>query len=44
MLNIVLRAYPRCGKEALPFLYMDRYLSAEGYVVVQLFFREQGFL
>jgi len=29
-------------KRAYTLSYMDRYLSAEGYVVVQLFFREQG--
>lgn len=29
-------------KRAYTLSYMDRYLSAEGYVIVQLFFREQG--
>ncbi len=29
-------------KRAYTLSYMDRYLSAEGYAVVQLFFREQG--
>ncbi len=29
-------------KRAYTLSYIDRYLSAEGYVVVQLFFREQG--